>query len=305
MGRGRWADPQFGQSADSEGHGSVGVQGMPRLRRTSCRESVGHNFLLGRACDLLSSPLQSFVVVSHPAPPKGTARVPGRARARGPPWQPERPAAPHTRCTQAGGDQASDYGLSRAQAHHGDAAHLSLDPQPRQGPHRDLLRCFCPAALPAQHHGCGPRATQRGPYPDRAERRASLPHYRHQYAEAVSACLPRHRSSADALQRSRTKVPQQDPRAGRPRPAPLRSPATIERSLKGSLIIGTRSVQYCMMVKYYSYYFAPIPRKSRLGLQAMPPRRDKANRSARGCRSQPSWKHGVSSRPQVRHLTMK
>ncbi len=136
-------------------------------------------------------------------------------------------------------------------------------PQPRQGPHRDLLRRFCLAALPAQHHACGPRATQRGPYPDRAERRSSLPHYRHQYAEAVSARLPRHRSSADALQRSRTKVPQQDPRAGHPRPAPLRSPATIERSLKGSLKIGTRSVHYCMLIKYHSYYFAPKPRKSR------------------------------------------
>ena len=109
------------------------------------------------------------------------------------------------------GAVAHQRGLSRTQAHHGDAAHLSLDPQPRQGPHRDLLRRLCLAALPAQHHACGPGATQRGSYPVRAERRSSLPHYRHQHAEAVSARFPRHRSSADALQRNRTKVPQQDP----------------------------------------------------------------------------------------------
>ena len=115
-----------------------------------------------------------------------------------------------------------------------------------------------PAALSAQHHACGPGATQRGSYPDRAERCASLSHHRHQYAEAVSARLPRHRCSADTLQRSRTEIPQQDPRAGRSRPAPLRSPRspdTIKRSLKDPLKISTRSVQYCMLIRYHSCDF--------------------------------------------------
>ena len=42
------------------------------------------------------------------------------------------------------GAVAHRRGLSRAQAHHGDAAHLSLDPPARQRAHRDLLRRLLP-----------------------------------------------------------------------------------------------------------------------------------------------------------------